>query len=107
MGGGGRPLRQRPAPAGPVMDPLTLEVVQHSLAGIAEEMGATLRRTARSPNITEREDASCALTTPAGGVGAPARPHPPPPRRSPAHGAAAPGGGPPPPAGDSALLHGP
>ncbi|HWD72325.1 MAG TPA: hydantoinase B/oxoprolinase family protein [Actinomycetota bacterium] len=48
------------------MDPLTLEVVQHSLAGIAEEMGATLRRTARSPNITEREDASCALTTPAG-----------------------------------------
>ena len=48
------------------MDPLTLEVVRHSLAGIAEEMGATLRRTARSPNITEREDASCALTTPAG-----------------------------------------
>ena len=48
------------------MDPLTLEVVQHSLAGIAEEMGATLRRTARSPNITEREDASCALATPAG-----------------------------------------
>src|SRR2546427_8414710 len=48
------------------MDPLTLEVVRHSLAGIAEEMGVTLRRTARSPNITEREDASCALTTPAG-----------------------------------------
>jgi N-methylhydantoinase B len=48
------------------MDPLTLEVVRHSLAGIAEEMGATLRRTARSPNITEREDASCALTTAAG-----------------------------------------
>src|SRR5438105_7222819 len=69
MGGGGRPSRQHPAPGGPLMasmDPLTLEVVQHSLAGIAEEMGATLRRTARSPNITEREDASCALTTPAG-----------------------------------------
>src|SRR5438105_2957942 len=66
MGGGGRPPRQHPAPAGLLMDPLTLEVVQHSLAGIAEEMGATLRRTARSPNITEREDASCALTTPAG-----------------------------------------
>ena len=48
------------------MDPLTLEVVRHSLAGIAEEMGATLLRTARSPNITEREDCSCALTTPAG-----------------------------------------
>jgi N-methylhydantoinase B len=48
------------------MDPLTLEVVRHSLAGIAEEMGAALRRTARSPNITEREDCSCALMTPAG-----------------------------------------
>src|SRR2546421_4808095 len=48
------------------MDPLTMEVVRHALAGIAEEMGATLRRTARSPNITEREDCSCALATPAG-----------------------------------------
>src|SRR5260370_34612953 len=72
MGGGGRPPRQHPAPAGPLMDPLTLEVVQHSLAGIAEEMGATLRRTARPPNITEREGAPCALTTPAGPVCAPA-----------------------------------
>ena len=43
-----------------------MEVVRHALAGIAEEMGATLRRTARSPNITEREDCSCALATPAG-----------------------------------------
>src|SRR5437588_365281 len=66
MGSRGRSPRQPPAPAGLLMGPLTLEVVQHSLAGIAEEMGATLRRTARSPNITEREDASCALTTPAG-----------------------------------------
>ena len=48
------------------MDPLTLEVVRHSLAGVAEEMGVTLRRTARSPNITEREDCSSALATPAG-----------------------------------------
>src|SRR5947209_13027443 len=48
------------------MDPLTMEVVRHALAGIAEEMGATLRRTARSPNITEREDCSCALFTPDG-----------------------------------------
>ena len=48
------------------MDPLTLEVVRHSLAGIAEEMGVTLLRTARSPNITEREDCSCALMTPTG-----------------------------------------
>ncbi|HLJ08020.1 MAG TPA: hydantoinase B/oxoprolinase family protein, partial [Acidimicrobiia bacterium] len=48
------------------MDPLTLEVVRHSLAGVADEMGVTLRRTARSPNITEREDCSCALATPTG-----------------------------------------
>ena len=48
------------------MNPLGLEVVRHALAGIAEEMGATLRRTAISPNITEREDCSCALATPAG-----------------------------------------
>lgn len=48
------------------VDPLTLEVVRHALAGIADEMGTTLRRTAISPNITEREDCSCALATPAG-----------------------------------------
>src|ERR1700737_2327152 len=65
MGCRGRPPRQ-PHPASHLMDPLTLEVVRHSLTGIAEGMGATLRRTARSPNITEREDASCALMTPAG-----------------------------------------
>jgi N-methylhydantoinase B len=46
------------------MDPLTLEVVRHALAGVCDEMGAALRRTAHSPNITEREDCSCALATP-------------------------------------------
>jgi N-methylhydantoinase B len=40
--------------------------VRHALAGVAEEMGATLRRTAVSPNITERMDCSCAVATPAG-----------------------------------------
>jgi N-methylhydantoinase B len=45
---------------------LGLEVVRHALAGVAEEMGATLRRTAISPNITERMDCSCALATPGG-----------------------------------------
>lgn len=48
------------------VDPLSLEVVRHALAGVADEMGATLRRTAHSPNITEREDCSCAVFTPAG-----------------------------------------
>jgi N-methylhydantoinase B len=47
-------------------DALSLEVVRHALAGVAEEMGATLRRTAISPNITERMDCSCALATPLG-----------------------------------------
>jgi N-methylhydantoinase B len=49
-----------------VVDPLTLEVLRHGLAGIAEEMGTTLRRTAHSPNITEREDCSCALMAASG-----------------------------------------
>ncbi|MGH2705470.1 MAG: hydantoinase B/oxoprolinase family protein [Actinomycetota bacterium] len=44
-------------------DSLSLEVARHALAGVAEEMGTVLRRTARSPNITEREDCSCALAT--------------------------------------------
>jgi N-methylhydantoinase B/oxoprolinase/acetone carboxylase alpha subunit len=36
------------------------------LVGIAEEMGAALRRSAYSPNIRERADCSAALFTPAG-----------------------------------------
>lgn len=48
------------------MDALDREIARHALAGIAEEMGVTLRRSARSPNITEREDCSCALATPGG-----------------------------------------
>jgi N-methylhydantoinase B len=48
------------------MDPLSLEVIRHLLSGIAEEMGAALSRSAHSPNITEREDFSCALATPQG-----------------------------------------
>ena len=43
------------------MDPVLLEVYRHRFAGIAEEMGVTLQRTAFSPNIKERLDFSCAL----------------------------------------------
>ena len=43
------------------MDPITLEVTRNALAGIAEEAGAALRRTAYSPNIKERVDCSTAL----------------------------------------------
>ena len=43
------------------MDPILLEVYKHRFAGVAEEMGAVLQRTASSPNIKERRDYSCAL----------------------------------------------
>ena len=42
-------------------DPIQVEVWRHLLAAIPEEMGATLERTAYSPNIKERLDHSCAL----------------------------------------------
>ena len=34
-----------------MIDPITLELYRHRLAGVAEEMGITLRRTGYSPNI--------------------------------------------------------
>ncbi|ELY92493.1 5-oxoprolinase [Natrialba hulunbeirensis JCM 10989] len=43
------------------IDPVTLEVLRNQLAGIAEEMGQTLIRSAYSPNIKERRDCSTAL----------------------------------------------
>jgi N-methylhydantoinase B len=49
-------------------DPVELEVFKHLLQSIAEEMGATLRRTAFSPNIKERRDYSCAVFNAAGEV---------------------------------------
>ncbi len=42
-------------------DPIELEIFKSIFHSIAEEMGATLRRTAFSPNIKERRDYSCAL----------------------------------------------
>jgi N-methylhydantoinase B len=42
-------------------DPLELSVLAHAVAMIAEEMGAVLVRSALSPNIRERRDASAAL----------------------------------------------
>jgi N-methylhydantoinase B len=43
------------------IDPLELSVLAHGVAMIAEEMGAILVRSALSPNIRERRDASAAL----------------------------------------------
>src|SRR6185436_18151364 len=42
-------------------DAVTLALYRGLFAACAEEMGATLMRTAHSPNITERLDHSCAL----------------------------------------------
>ncbi|HEV2993617.1 MAG TPA: hydantoinase B/oxoprolinase family protein [Acidimicrobiia bacterium] len=48
------------------LDPAALRVLTARLSGIAEEMGAVLRRAASSPNIKERADCSAALFTAAG-----------------------------------------
>jgi N-methylhydantoinase B len=49
-------------------DPVELEVFRNLYHSIAEEMGATLRRTSFSPNIKERQDYSCAVFDSAGEV---------------------------------------
>jgi N-methylhydantoinase B len=43
------------------LDSVTLAVMNHRLAAIAEEMGVVLGQTGYSPNIKERHDFSCAL----------------------------------------------
>jgi N-methylhydantoinase B/oxoprolinase/acetone carboxylase alpha subunit len=48
------------------LDAADLQVLLSRLAGVAEEMGAVLRRAAFSPNIKERADCSAALFTPDG-----------------------------------------
>ena len=41
--------------------PIKLEVMRNAYMSVPDEMGAALRRTAFSPNIKERMDASCAI----------------------------------------------
>ncbi len=48
------------------MDPASLQVLISRLTGVADEMGAVLRRSASSPNIKERADCSAALFAPDG-----------------------------------------
>src|SRR5207244_7865671 len=48
------------------LDPAGLQVLVSRLVGVADEMGAVLRRAAFSPNIKERADCSAALFTPEG-----------------------------------------
>ncbi|MEQ1788301.1 MAG: hydantoinase B/oxoprolinase family protein, partial [Acidimicrobiales bacterium] len=45
------------------LDPASLQVLISRLGGIADEMGAALRRSASSPNIKERADCSAAVFT--------------------------------------------
>ena len=47
-------------------DPVMLEIFNNQFAGIAEQMGITLRNTASSVNVKERLDFSCAIFTAAG-----------------------------------------
>lgn len=49
-----------------MISPIALEVARNHLAGIADEMGSVLRRTAYSPNIKERMDCSAAVFVPGG-----------------------------------------
>ena len=48
------------------MSPAELQILISRLTGVAEEMGAVLRRASFSPNIKERADCSAALFTPDG-----------------------------------------
>src|SRR3972149_5740059 len=47
-------------------DPITMQVVRYALEQVADEMGFTLVRTARSTIIKEIKDISCAVFDPAG-----------------------------------------
>jgi len=50
------------------IDPITLEIMRNRLQSIADEMTASLVRTAYSTNIKDRRDCSCALLTTDGEV---------------------------------------
>jgi N-methylhydantoinase B len=50
------------------LDPVALEIANHRLAAIAEEMGVVLGLTALSPNVKERRDYSCAVFDAHGGL---------------------------------------
>jgi N-methylhydantoinase B len=43
------------------LDPVLLEIMKNAFTFVPHEMGSVLRRTAYSPNIKERMDASCAI----------------------------------------------
>lgn len=53
--------KARPAQQGAALDPVSLELFNHRFSAIAEQMGVRLQQSARSVNIRERLDFSCAL----------------------------------------------
>ncbi|CAK6687388.1 hydantoinase B/oxoprolinase family protein [Synechococcus sp. CBW1107] len=55
------PAAAQPAEQGLVVDPVSLELFNHRFSAIAEQMGVRLQQSARSVNIRERLDFSCAL----------------------------------------------
>ena len=62
----GIPMQSRGTLAVMRVDPIELGVFKHLFHSVAEEMGASLRRSAFSPNIKERRDYSCAVFDSAG-----------------------------------------
>ena len=52
----------------PSIDPITLEIIRNAFQSIADEMTASLVRTAYSPNIKDRMDCSTAMLTARGEV---------------------------------------
>jgi 5-oxoprolinase (ATP-hydrolysing) len=64
-GGAGVPA---PGQAPVAVDPMRLELFHHRFAAIAEQMGGRLQQSARSVNIRERLDFSCALFDGAGAL---------------------------------------
>ncbi len=59
-------LGKTPPPPFSEPDPVLLEIFNNQFAGIAEQMGITLRNTSSSVNVKERLDFSCAIFTPTG-----------------------------------------
>lgn len=59
-------VQQEAATASAAPEAVEMELYRHRFAHLVEEMGELLRRTARSTNVKERLDFSCALLSPAG-----------------------------------------
>ncbi|MCB1588831.1 MAG: hydantoinase B/oxoprolinase family protein [Xanthomonadales bacterium] len=59
-------VRPSEAAGGHIADPVRLSLYHHRFMHLAEQMGEVLQRSARSVNIRERLDYSCALFDPAG-----------------------------------------